>query len=52
VYSSKILTRALRSRGVSVPEPLMGLAPRERGCGEVGVWIRERSRFGVVEEAR
>ena len=52
MYNSRILTRAFRSRGVSAPEFLMGLAPRERGVGEVGVAMRERSRFGEVEDAR
>ena len=51
MYSSKIFTRALRSRGVSVPAPddLMG----EREPLRDSDWRRaEMSRFGELDAAR
>lgn len=48
VYSSRILTRAFRSRGVSVPTLRVGLAPRT----EDSVKRPVRSRLGVREAAR
>lgn len=48
VYSSRILTRAFRSRGVSVPTLRVGLAPRT----EVSLKRPVRSRLGVRAAAR